>query len=161
HRLRSAILFVVTALAIAVALLCFAVIGAGLFLSAPVHVAVGPVPDGLAAEPVEIASESGAALRGWFVPGRAGGGARVLMHGVHANRLSMVRRARFLSEAGFAVLLFDFQAHGESSGDRITFGVREALDARSAVTYARRRLPRERVGALGSSLGGAAILLGP
>ena len=161
YHARSRIFLAASAIPIAAVLLCFAVIAAGLFLSAPVRVAIGPVPDGLAAEAVEIASESGATLRGWFVPGRVGGGAVVLMHGVHSNRLSMVRRARFLSAAGFAVLLFDFQAHGESSGDRITFGAREALDARSAVAYVRRRLPQERVGALGTSLGGAAILLGP
>jgi fermentation-respiration switch protein FrsA (DUF1100 family) len=59
------------------------------------------------------------------------------------------------------VLLFDFQAHGESTGERISFGRREALDARAAVAFVRERAPGERVGALGTSLGGAATLLGP
>jgi len=72
-----------------------------------------------------------------------------------------VPRARFLAAAGFSVLLFDFQAHGESTGDRITFGRLEGLDARAAVAFIRQRLPAERVGAIGSSLGGAAALLGP
>src|SRR5262245_21216270 len=83
------------------------------------------------------------------------------MHGVHGNRLSMVPRARFLRDNGYSVLLFDSQAHGESSGDWITFGQREALDARAAVDLVRQRLPGERVAAIGSSLGGAAALLGP
>lgn len=82
------------------------------------------------------------------------------MHGVHANRLSMIGRARMLHGAGFSVLLFDFQAHGESTGKRITFGHLEALDAAAAVAFARQRLPREKIGAIGSSLGGAAALLG-
>jgi fermentation-respiration switch protein FrsA (DUF1100 family) len=59
------------------------------------------------------------------------------------------------------VLLFDFQAHGESPGRRIAFGHLEALDARAAVDFVRARAPRERVGAIGVSLGGAAALLGP
>jgi uncharacterized protein len=143
------------------ALLAAAVVGVGLFLSAPARATVGAPPAGLRAEQVEIASPSGATLRGWFIAGRPGAGAVVLMHGVQGNRLHMVPRARLLAAAGFSVLLFDFQAHGESTGNRITFGRLEGLDARAAVAFVRQRLPAERVGAIGSSLGGAAALLGP
>ncbi len=122
---------------------------------------IGPAPPGLHAENVTIRSTSGATLRGWFIAGRPGGGAVVLMHGVRSNRLSMVERARLLSAAGFAVLLFDFQAHGESDGARITFGHLESLDAAAAVAFVRQLLPDERIGAIGTSLGGAAALLGP
>ncbi len=73
----------------------------------------------------------------------------------------MLRRARLLKAAGFSVLLFDFQAHGESTGTRITFGRLEGLDAAAAVAFVRQRLPGERLGAIGTSLGGAAALLGP
>lgn len=136
--------------------------GIGLLLSAPSRATVGPPPAGLAAaQAVGIASASGSELRGWWVPGQPGAGAVVLMHGVHGNRLGLVRRARLLSERGTAVLLFDFQAHGESGGRRITFGKLEALDAAAAVRFVRDRAPGERVGALGISLGGAAALLGP
>ena len=93
--------------------------------------------------------------------GPPGGGAVVLMHGVKGNRLAMLRRARLLHTEGFSVLLFDFQAHGESTGTRITFGRLEGLDAAAAVAFVRQRLPNERIGAIGSSLGGAAALLGP
>jgi fermentation-respiration switch protein FrsA (DUF1100 family) len=114
------------------------------------------------AETVEIRSESGTTLRGWWIAGRRpGGGAVVLMHGVWENRLRMVKRARVLNENGFAVLLFDFQGHGESGGRHITYGHLESLDAAAAVGFVRRRLPGERVGAIGVSLGGAAALLGP
>jgi len=139
---------------------CAAVIAARLVLARPAQVAIGAAPPDLHAEDVAIASGSGALLRGWFVPGRPGQGAVVLMHGVRANRASMLRRARLLREAGFAVLLFDFQAHGESLGAHITFGHLEARDAHAAVDYVRRRLPGERVGAIGMSLGGAASVLG-
>jgi hypothetical protein len=47
-----------------------------------------PPPD-LHAQTVTIPSKSGATLRGWFIVGRPGGGAVVLMHGIHSNRLSM------------------------------------------------------------------------
>jgi uncharacterized protein len=139
---------------------CMAVLVAGLVLSAPSRAIIGSPPPDLHAETVAISSKSGATLRGWFIVGRPGGGAVVLMHGVHSNRLSMVRRARLLNAAGFSVLLFDFQAHGESTGARITFGHLEAEDAGSSVAFVRTRLPNERIGAIGTSLGGAAAVLG-
>jgi alpha-beta hydrolase superfamily lysophospholipase len=149
------------AILLAPVLLVAAVIGFGLFMSAPVPAVIGPPPDDLGAEAITIASPSGSQLKGWYIAGRPGGGAVVLLHGVHANRLSMVRRARLFKAAGFSVLLFDFQAHGESPGRRITFGRLEGLDAAAAVAFVRARAPGERVGAVGSSLGGAAAVLGP
>lgn len=137
------------------------VVTVGLMLSAPAPATIGAPPAELKAEPVTFASRSGATISGWFIAGQPGGGAVVLMHGVRSNRLSMLRRARLFAAEGFAVLLFDFQAHGESAGSRITFGWREGLDAESAVAWLRQRLPGERVGAIGTSLGGAAALLGP
>jgi uncharacterized protein len=118
----SSVRFLVGLAVAATAALCAAVIGVGLLLSRPAASEIGAPPDDLAAESVTMISASGSTLRGWFLPGRPGGGGVVLMHGVRANRLSMVQRTRMLHESGFAVLLFDFQAHGESSGKRITFG---------------------------------------
>ncbi|MCP4657419.1 MAG: alpha/beta hydrolase [bacterium] len=129
-------------------------------LAAATHVAVGPGPDDLPVEVLEIPSTSGSSLASWFLPGRRGLGAVILLHSVRGNRLALLPRARVLSAAGFSVLLFDFQAHGESPGDRITFGHLESRDVRCALAYLRRRLPDERIGLFGTSLGGAAILLG-
>ncbi len=138
-----------------------AVIGAGFYLSSPAPEHIGVAPAELQAEDVVITSGSGARLHGWFIEAPAGGGAVILMHGVRGNRLAMLRRATLFKSVGFSILLFDFQAHGESAGERITFGRLEALDAAAAVTFVRRRLPHERIGVVGSSLGGAAALLGP
>jgi fermentation-respiration switch protein FrsA (DUF1100 family) len=84
----------------------------------------------------------------------------VLAHGVRSDRSQMVERAAFLRDAGYGVLLFDSQAHGESPGQRVTFGYSESDDARAAVAEARRREAGERIGYLGVSQGGAAALLG-
>lgn len=140
-----------------------AVLVVGLRLSSPAPTAVGPVPPGLpGAEEVAFPSASGTVLRGWWVPGLdADAGAVVLMHGIWENRLRMVPRARVLHGEGYAVLLFDLQAHGESPGRRITFGRLESLDAAAAVRFVRDHLPGGRIGVIGTSLGGAAALLGP
>jgi uncharacterized protein len=105
--------------------------------------------------------DRGSRIHAWLARGRPGNGAVLLLHGVGANRQSMLGRAQFLHDAGFTVLAPDFQAHGESSGDHITFGARESLDAAAAVGYLRSLMPAERVGVIGVSMGGAASLLGP
>lgn len=73
----------------------------------------------------------------------------------------MLARARLLSRHGFSVLMIDLQAHGETPGTEITFGWRESADVRAALAWLRQRTVSRRVGALGCSLGGAAVLLGP
>ena len=132
---------------------------AGSVLTAPRRQSVGSLPADLDGRPVQFTSSSGATIKGWFIPGKQGAGAIVLMHGVRANRLSMLDRARFLSRTGYSVLLFDFQAHGESTGQYITFGYLEGMDAQAAVSFLRANAPGEKIGVFGVSMGGAAALL--
>lgn len=98
-------------------------------------------------------------LHGWLVAGKPGKGVVVLMHGIHANRLALITRAQLLSHAGYSVLLFDFQGHGESAGSKITFGYLESRDATAAVNFIREKFPGEKIGVIGVSLGAASALL--
>lgn len=132
---------------------------AGMLLTAPVPRKIGSLPPDLQGRSVEFPSESGSQIHGWFLPGRAGQGLVIVMHGVRASRLDMLARARFLSRAGYAVLLFDFQAHGESPGKHITFGYLESKDARAAVAFARAVASQGKIGVIGVSMGGAAATL--
>lgn len=122
------------------------------------HPIENPPPD-LHAEIVTFPSASGATIHGWFVRGEPGHGAVMLLHGVHANRTAMLSRAELLSRAGYAVLLFDFQAHGESLGKQITFGFLESRDATAAANFLHEKLPGEKIGVIGISMGAAAALL--
>jgi uncharacterized protein len=88
-----------------------------------------------------------------------GKGAVLLLHGMGGDRSSMLRRALFLHALGYSVLTIDFQAHGESLGEHITVGDLESRDVVAASEYLHRVLPGERVGAIGVSLGAAAIVL--
>jgi uncharacterized protein len=132
---------------------------AGSLLTAPANQSIEKLPSDIAGSPVHFASESGSTIHGWFIPGKKGVGAVALMHGVRANRLSMLERARLLSQAGYSVLLFDFQAHGESEGKRITFGYLESKDAQAAISFLRTNAPDEKIGVIGVSMGGASALL--
>jgi len=128
---------------------------AGSALSEPAVRPIGPAPADLNTVDVEFAG-----VKGWFVPAGENAPCLLLMHGVRSDRRSMIERARLLRQAGYSALLFDFQAHGESPGEHITFGYRESSNARAAVSFLRSRFKCSKVGALGQSLGGAAALLG-
>lgn len=130
-------------------------------MTRPAHTAPIPSPPELAVQRVSFASGSGGTIRAWYLRGVPGQGAVLLLHGVGSNRGSMVDRARFLHRAGYTVLLPDFQAHGESDGDHITFGSLESFDAKAALDYLRACTAGEPVAAIGVSMGGAATLLGP
>jgi uncharacterized protein len=143
-------------------LVLFIIVGsviAGSVLTAPVPQTIGEPPADLHVRSVTFQSESGSNIHGWFVHGVKGAGAVALMHGFRSNRLSLVDRARFLNRAGYAVLLFDFQAHGESPGDHVSIGFRESKDAKAAVNFLREQAPGEKVGIVGISMGGASTLL--
>jgi len=141
-----------------------------------------PAAVGLEFEDVAFPSTDGVALKGWFVPARAGTDADarptvIWVHGWPWNRYGNVtgrvpwrdRTVDFLSatkalhNAGFHVLLFDLASHGES-GRRfpLTYGVREARDYAGAVAYLRSRpdVDGERLGAIGMSAGGSTVLYG-
>lgn len=132
------------------------VYAAGSVLSAPANRAVPPAPADLQAQTVEFAQ-----VHGWLVSTGAPGPCVVLMHGVGADRSSMIERARWLKQLGYSSLLFDFQAHGETPGEKITFGYREAANAHAAVAFLRQSGLCTKVAGIGQSMGGAASLLGP
>jgi pimeloyl-ACP methyl ester carboxylesterase len=96
-------------------------------------------------------------LRYWFVPG-AGPGPRpavVLLHGLQANRDSMLPRAAVLARHGFAALALELRGHGASGGDYTTLGDREVDDVSAALAYltTRQDVDAGRVALLGHSLG--------
>ena len=132
---------------------------AGGILIAPANHPIGNPPAELPAQSVEFPSASGSMIHGWLVTARGGKGVVVLMHGIRSSRLAMVPHAEFLYQAGYSVLLFDFQAHGESPGTNITAGFLESRDATAAVNFVHEKFPGQKVGVIGFSMGAAAAAL--
>jgi esterase/lipase len=134
---------------------------AGSYLTHANLTTIGSLPTEIKnAKEVSFLSRSGADIRGWLLKSKNEKGGVLLLHGVRSNRLQMLDRAKFLQKAGYTVLLIDFQAHGESSGEEITFGHLESLDASSAYSYLEGEISTPNIGVIGVSLGGAALLLG-
>jgi alpha-beta hydrolase superfamily lysophospholipase len=119
----------------------------------------GP-PDDLPLMVLRIPRSDGGEIAAWFAAGDAHRGSVLLVHGLRSDRRQMLDRARFLFAAGYSVLLIDLQAHGETPGRQITFGYRESFDIDAAVDYLATRLSGRPIGVIGTSLGGAAALLG-
>ncbi len=130
---------------------------AGEVLSAPARSAVGPPPSTLNASRVVFEAPGGQSVSGWFAEGRPGLGAVLLLHGVRSDRRQMVDRAVSLHASGYGVLLIDLPSHSESTGDRITFGYREADGVRASLRYLSKNAGGERTAVVGVSLGAAAF----
>ncbi|MBY0400720.1 lysophospholipase [Myxococcota bacterium] len=133
----------------------------GSLLIAPSRREVGPPPPDLSAADVTFASPSGATIAGWYGPPSDDRPVVILSHGVRGARDQLGNQALFLRKAGYGVLLYDAQAHGESTGDAISFGHLESRDAQAAVEFVRANAPRSSIGFIGPSLAGASALLGP
>lgn len=141
---------------IAITLGIFAI---GALLTAPAPTAVGTLSAGFPVESVQISAPNESTVHGWLVYGQPGGGVVLLVHSMRSNRLEMLSRARFLRDQGYSVLLIDLQAHGETAGEKITFGLRESENIEASIVFLRKTFPTERIGAIGVSLGAAGIVL--
>lgn len=108
---------------------------------------------------VSVAAEDGVTLRAWFVrPANRNGDAVILLHGVADNRMGMLGYADLLLRHGFAVLLPDARAHGQSGGDAVTYGAKEAGDVRSWFNWVKQAESPRCVDGLGNSMGAAVLL---
>jgi len=140
-----------------------------------------PAEAGLEYENAAFVAADGVGLKGWFIPSGAEGRspAVAFVHGWMWNRLGNVAHqvkgladadvdflpaAKALHDAGFGVLLFDVRWHGESErGSKpLTYGPLEARDYIGAVRYLRSRpdVDGERIGAIGTSMGGNIVIYG-
>jgi len=120
---------------------------------------VGRPPLDLQASNITYASGAGVLIHGWLVPGKPKQGVVLLLHAVRGDRRDMISRAEFLRKRGYAVLMIDFQSHGENRGHRITYGDLESRDVTGAIQYLHHKLPGEKVAVIGVQMGADAFVL--
>jgi dipeptidyl aminopeptidase/acylaminoacyl peptidase len=115
-------------------------------------------------EVVSFTSEDGISLKGWLVKPdkpKPKYPAIIICHGVGANKSDFTELAVSLSRRGYFVLLFDFRAHGESSGSRTSLGYHEQKDIVAALGFLKGRpeINTKRIGIYGFSMGGSTAIL--
>lgn len=107
-------------------------------------------------ENIEFFTDDGKKISGWFIPSEKASGIIICLHGYPANKSDILPFVEFLYPH-FSILLFDFRAHGESSGKITYFGLKEYLDVQAAIRWIRTNKKTEdaKIGIWGYSLGGA------
>ncbi|MBX3395170.1 MAG: alpha/beta hydrolase [Phycisphaerae bacterium] len=120
-----------------------------------------PADHDLAYEDVFFDAADGVRLHGWFLPARGGParGTVVHLHGNAANITGHFEFMRWLPDAGYHLLVFDYRGYGRSSGTVTRNGT--VFDAEAAIDYAvsRPEVNSERLFLMGQSLGGAVAIV--
>jgi pimeloyl-ACP methyl ester carboxylesterase len=86
---------------------------------------------GVEYEDIAYETDDGIVLRGWWIKAKSQK-AILLMHGKSGSRngyhSGIFDLARHYHEKGWNVMMADLRAHGESGGERVTFGLKEHTD---------------------------------
>jgi uncharacterized protein len=119
------------------------------------EIGVTPASLGLPYEDVTLRTGDGVELAAWYLPS-SNRAAVVLLHGAGSTRSNVLEEAAALTRAGFGVLMIDARGHGESRGRAMDFGWHGDADIAAATAYLATRpdVDGERIGAVGSSMGG-------
>ncbi|MGD9387398.1 MAG: alpha/beta fold hydrolase [Gammaproteobacteria bacterium] len=114
-----------------------------------------PAIVGLGYESVELGTDSGETLHGWFVPVQPERAVLLFFHGNAGNISHRLDSLRIFHELGLSVLIIDYRGYGRSTGRPSEQGTYE--DALAAWEYLvdQRRVDPRRIVLFGRSLGGA------
>lgn len=104
-------------------------------------------------------------LRGWYIPSENSNKCIIAVHGWGANRahpeVKLLEIAKRLVDRGYNILTFDLRAHGESEGNKVSFGYYEAYDVLGAYDFVvkKKNIPPQNIGLLGFSYGAMISIL--
>ncbi|MCD4698988.1 MAG: alpha/beta hydrolase [Phycisphaerae bacterium] len=118
---------------------------------------IGATPDDVALmfEPVEIQTDDGVKITGWFVPAKDARGTALFFHGNGGNISHRLDSLRIFHSLSLNTLIIDYRGYGLSEGKPSEEGI--YLDAQAAWKYLveRRDTAPEKIIIFGRSLGGA------
>lgn len=118
-----------------------------------------PAEAGLAFRDLEIETDDGERLHGWWIGARKERlGHLLLCHGNAGNVGDRVLHASLFTAAGFDVMLFDYRGYGRSSGKPSEGGTYRDARAAHACLLTQPEVDSSRVIYFGESLGGAVAL---
>ncbi|MBR4734022.1 MAG: alpha/beta fold hydrolase [Lachnospiraceae bacterium] len=78
----------------------------------------------------------------------------ILVHGAGGDRYHVYPLAEQYLKQGYDVIALDQRGSGKNPDDRVTFGIKESLDVRALVAYARETIGSKKVIVHGLSMGG-------
>lgn len=81
----------------------------------------------------------------------------ILVHGAGGDRYCIYPLAEQYIKDGYDVIAIDQRGCGANPDDKVTFGIKESLDVKAMVKYARTELNAEKVIVHGQSMGGQTV----
>jgi uncharacterized protein len=130
-------------------------LGVGFIVAgSPPRLGAPPVPEDARAVRVE---HEGAEIHAWVVdPEGPPRGTVFVLHGIRDSKRTQVGTARRIAGLGFRAVAVDLRCHGESTGEWLSYGVRESQDVVAlADALDRQGLLAEPLGVVGFSYGAA------
>lgn len=106
---------------------------------------------------VLLKTPSGISIDAWYSkPDTGSKGTVLLFHGIMSNKGMILSEASAFRSFGYNVLLVDFRAHGNSSGNTTTIGYREPEEVKAAYEYVK-GLGEKNIFLWGSSMGAVVV----
>src|SRR6266567_1123721 len=111
-------------------------------------------------EEVELVTADGVTFGAWHFR-QPGSPQTVIVSGGHkGQRQGSLGISAGLWRKGFNVILYSYRGWPGSDRAPITFGIKEVLELEAVIAFARKRIPKARIGLLGYSMGAVVTLLG-
>src|SRR6266568_3837892 len=111
-------------------------------------------------EEVELVTADGVNFGAWHFR-QPGSPQTVIVSGGHkGQRQGSLGISAALWRKGFNVILYSYRGWPGSDRAPITFGIKEVLELEAVIAFARKRIPKARIGLLGYSMGAVVTLLG-
>ncbi|PWM46593.1 MAG: hypothetical protein DBX47_02095 [Clostridiales bacterium] len=165
------LLFIIIATVVVFAIISFSTTG---ILVNPEKAKMTTFPDelGLQYEFCEIVAPNGATMAGWFIAAQKHNSDEkptpspktvVFSHDYKSNKdmeeINGLYYARYLCEAGYNVLTFDYSGSGSSTGKGYTFGSREVQELNAVVSFVKDKYKSTEISLCGWGFGAAVAVM--
>lgn len=118
-----------------------------------------PEEFGVDASRITLQTEDGLNIAAWEVTPQSPKATVILLSGIQNPSVTgFFGYAKMLRDNGYASLLIEMRAHGESEGEEIQFGMSEYLDVKAGVTYLTEQRGDLPIVVWGTSMGGATAI---
>ena len=114
-----------------------------------------PGQTGLPYEDVQLSTEDGLSLHGWYIPALQPRGTVLFLHGNAGNISHRIDSLQMFHRLGYNTLIFDYRGYGNSGGTPSEQGTYSDAEAAWRYLTEQRHIPSCRIVLFGESLGGA------
>ena len=111
-------------------------------------------------EDVELVTADGVNFGAWYFRQPGSPQTVIVSSGHRGQRQGALGISIALWRKGFNVIVYSYRGMLGSDLAPITFGIKEVLELQAVIAFARKRIPRARIGLLGYSMGAVVSLLG-